>query len=242
MENVIVSGGAGGIGSAIVRELKENGYNPIVIDNDKNNCEKIKKELNLENVWCVDITDVEGLQKFCNSLPDAFSIDHIVSLAGRAMENEWKPFGEQDIKEIRKSIEINLIGHINIVHTFLKRLKKSLAYNKSVTFISSINAFGDFGLPAYSSCKSGLYGLVKSLCSEFGQDKIRINSVSPGTIVTPATEKEPKNFEELKKGTAIGDFATKEEIASTVRFIMETHGITGQNFVIDAGQSTILKK
>lgn len=84
-----------------------------------------------------------------------------------------------------------------------------------------------------------MYGLVKSLCSELGSNNIRINSISPGTIITPATELEPKNFDNLLKGTAIGKFATKEEIAKTVKFIIETNGITGQNFIVDAGQSSI---
>ena len=80
------------------------------------------------------------------------------------------------------------------------------------------------------------------LCSEFGKYGIRINSISPGTIVTPATAKEPKNFEELQKETAIGKFATKEDVACCVRFIIETQGITDQNIVLYAGQSTIFKK
>lgn len=242
MKNVIVSGGAGGIGSAIVKEIKRNGYNPIILDIDMFNCEKLKTECVLNDIWCLDITDVESLQQFSNNLPEDYTIDHIICLAGRALENEWQLFEKQDIKEIKKSIELNLIGHINVIHTFLPLLKKSETNNKSITLISSINAFGDFGLPAYSAAKSGMYGLVKCLCSEFGKNQIRINSISPGTIVTPATELEPKDFDELKKGTAIGDFATKEDVASTVRFLMETQGITGQNIIIDAGQSTILKK
>lgn len=242
MENILVSGGAGGIGTAIIKELKNNGYNPIILDIDKENSEKLKEECDLKDVWVLDVTDIKSLKEFRDKLSSDFKIDHIVTLAGRALENEWQLFETQDINEIHKSIELNLIGHINVIHTFLPILKKSDCDKKSITFISSINAFGDFGLPAYSASKSGMYGLVKCLCSEFGKEGIRINAISPGTIVTPATELEPKNFEELLKGTAIGKFATKEEVASLVRFIIETNGLTGQNLVLDAGQSTILKK
>lgn len=239
MKNVLVTGGAGGIGTAIVEELFSNGYRLIILDIDSKNMENLKKQYNAIEMWNLDTTDVEKLQEFKKSLPEDFCIDHIVTLAGRALENEWQVFEKQDINEIKKSIELNLIGHINVVHTFLPILKKSKEDNKSITFISSINAIRNYGLPAYSAAKSGMYGLVKSLCLEFGNEGIRINSVSPGTIVTPATELEPKNFEELLKGTAIGKFATKEEIAKTVKFIIETKGITGQNFIIDAGQTSI---
>ena len=74
---------------------------------------------------------------------------------------------------------------------------------------------------------------------KIGKENIRINSISPGTVVTEATEKEPKDFTELLKGTAINSFATKEEIAKTVKFVLETHGITGQNIIVDSGQSSI---
>lgn len=239
MKNVLVTGGAGGIGKSIIEELIISGYNPIVIDIDEKNIEKIKNEFNQLQIWKLDTTDVNNLINFRNTLPKDFYIDHIVTLAGRALENEWQEFDKQDITEITKSIQLNLIGHINVIHTFLPILKKSIENDRSITFISSINAIKNYGLPAYSAAKSGMYGLVKSLCLEFGKENIRINSISPGTIVTPATELEPKNFDELLKGTAIGKFATKEEIAKTVKFIIETRGITGQNIIVDAGQSTI---
>jgi NAD(P)-dependent dehydrogenase (short-subunit alcohol dehydrogenase family) len=225
-----------------VKELLDKEYKPIILDIDLKNIEEMKEKYSVLDVWNLDTTNVIRLQEFRDKLSDEFCLDHIICLAGRALEDEWKEFEKQDIIHIQKSIELNLIGHINIIHTFLPILKKSKAKSKSITLISSINAFGDFGLPAYSSSKSGIYGLVKSLCSELGKERIRINAISPGTIVTPATELEPKNFDNLLKGTAIGEFATKEEIAKTVRFIIETNGITGQNIIVDAGQSTVLKK
>ena len=239
MKNVLVTGGCGGIGSTIVDELIKNSYNPIIVDINKENIKKIKEKYKDIEVWNLDVTNIDNLVKFKEKLSNDFFISHIVTLAGRALDNEWQPFEKQDIKEITKSIQLNLIGHINIIHTFLPILKKSKEQNKSITLISSINAIKNYGLPAYSAAKSGMYGLVKSLCSELGSNNIRINSISPGTIVTPATELEPKNFDDLLKGTAIGKFATKEEIAKTVKFIIETNGITGQNFIVDAGQSSI---
>lgn len=239
MKNVLVTGGAGGIGSAIVDELFKRGYNPIVLDVDTKNNEKLKgKYKNLE-IWNIDTTNVSELKKIRENLPSDFYIDHIVTLAGRALENEWQAFEKQDIDEIRRSIEINLIGHMNVIHTFLPVLKKSDVDDKSITLISSINAIRNYGLPAYSAAKSGMYGLVKSLCLELGKQNIRINSISPGTIITEATQTEPKDFDELLKGTTNNKFATKEEIARTVSFILETKGITGQNIIVDGGQSSI---
>lgn len=241
MENVLVTGGAGGIGSAIAELLYKKGYNITILDNSEESINEMKRKFKDMTFYNVDVTNIEQVKKCYTQIAKEKVIDHIVCLAGRALKDEWKRFEDQDIYEIHKSIELNLLGHINVIHSFLPLLKKS-KNNKTVTLISSINAFSDFGLPAYSASKSGMYGLVKCLCSEFGQDNIRINSVSPGTIVTPATEKEPKDFDQLLKSTAIGHFATKEEVAEMVNFIINNNGITGQNFVIDAGQSVVLKK
>lgn len=241
MENVLITGGAGGIGSAIAQLLCSKGYGVIVLDNNNKNINDLQKLHKGISCYNVDVTNISQLKECYNEISKKCIIDHIVCLAGRALEDEWKSFEEQDLNEIHKSIEVNLLGHINVIHSFLPLIKKS-KNNKTITLISSINAFSDFGLPAYSASKSGMYGLVKCLCSEFGRYNIRINSISPGTIVTPATEKEPKDFEKLLRSTAIGHFATKEDVADMVSFIINNNGITGQNFVIDAGQSVVLKK
>jgi NAD(P)-dependent dehydrogenase (short-subunit alcohol dehydrogenase family) len=66
---------------------------------------------------------------------------------------------------------------------------------------------------------------------------IRINTVSPGTVITEATEKEPKNFEELLKGSPLNKFATIENVADVTFALCDTFdGITGEDIVIDCGQ------
>ena len=185
------------------------------------------------------MTDLKKLTDYTNSLSNDFQLNSIITLAGRALENEWKKFAQQSLEDIHKSIDLNLLGHINVIHSFLPFLKKCTT-DKSILMISSINASEGFGLPAYSSSKSGLYGFVNSMTQEFGNDGIRINTVSPGTVVTPATQTEPKNFDSLLKGTALGKFTTSEDVAKLVYEICNSFvSLTGQNIVLDAGQSLI---
>lgn len=243
-KNVLVTGAAGGIGSAIVKLLLQSNYNVIALDTDADALESLQKahgaaaddSCGVLSALTFDTTDINALENFAHTLGDDTKISHIISLAGRALENEWQPFWQQTLEEIKQSILINLFGHINIIHTFLPALLNADGEDTSITLVSSINALSDFGLPGYSSAKSGMYGLTNALCKEFGHAGIRINTISPGTIVTPATEAEPKDFEALKSKTALGRFATKENIAMTALFLMENTGVTGQNITVDAGQ------
>lgn len=284
MQNILVTGAAGGIGQAITFDLLAHGYNVVAVDNNDENLRDLRKRYrefaqeetaptvcgtecfsrererereqgagktrrgcgrkapfgasSLDLVQ-MDVTDVDALKAFAKGFSEDTRISHIVSLAGRALQNEWMPFWQQDLEEIKMSLLVNLFGHINIIHTFLPALLNSGDDDMSVTLVSSINALSNYGLPAYSAAKSGMYGLINALCKEFGVAGIRINTISPGTIVTEATQAEPKDFEGLKKKTALGRFATKGDIAKTVRFLITNSGITGQNITVDAGQVRI---
>lgn len=239
MKNVLVTGGAGGIGSSIVKAFIKSGYFVYIVDTDVNGSKELVAQCGKEHCCAanLDVTDTDAIKNFIASLGDNITFNHIVTLAGRALEGEWLPFGEQSLQTVEKSVKLNLLGHINIIHAFLPLLKKADG-DRSILMISTINASQNFGLPAYSAAKSGLYGLMNGIVGELGEMGIRINTVSPGTVLSPATEKEPKNFDKLLKTTAINKFATSDEVADVVVSVCDRFiSITGQNIIIDAGQS-----
>ncbi|MBQ9104060.1 MAG: SDR family oxidoreductase [Clostridia bacterium] len=239
MKNLLITGGSGGIGQGIVKKFIEEGYFVYVLDTDTVSSKALietfgKDKCRVDNV---SVIDAKALTDYAKSLGENFELNCLITCAGRALNDEWKPFEEQSLETVKNSIELNLIGHINVIHTFLPALKRAKG-DKSILLISSINAESCFGLPSYSASKSGLYGFVNSTVKEFGACGIRINSLSPGTIITTATSAEPKNFASLLKGTALGRFATVKNVADTAFAICDTiDGITGQNIVVDAGQS-----
>ncbi len=236
-KSVLVTGGAGGIGSGIVERFIKEGFFVYVIDKDETADKKLKEKFGEENlkVANLDVTDSSAVKSFADGLKD-FSLSHIVTVAGRALEGEWKGFLSLDLETVKKSVEVNLLGHMNVIHEFAKFMTED--GERSIAMISSVNGFGNFGLPAYSAAKSGLVGFMNSTVKEFGDLGIRINVVSPGTVVTEATAKEPKNFDSLLKGSALGKFATVDDVAELVfRLCNDFSGITGQNLFIDAGQS-----
>ena len=239
MKNVLITGGAGGIGSEISKVFLEKGYFVLIVDTDAAAGEKLVEQYGADKCRMVqlDVTDNAALEQFAASLGEAFALNHIITLAGRALEDEWIPFVRQGMDMIERSVKVNLLGHIGAVHAFLPCLQRGDG-DKSVLMIATINAMTNFGLPGYSAAKAGLTGFVNAMVGEFGKEGIRINTISPGTVVTEATLTEPKDWDALRKTTAINRFAPAEEVAKMAFGICEEFtSVTGQNFVIDAGQT-----
>lgn len=240
---VLVVGGAGGIGQAIIQMILDYGYEVLCLDRRGENIQGAAEKFPGVSFEKCDTLDIESLitirenMKRAQGIDKNFSLAHIVYVAGGAGEGEWKPFDQQDLSEITDSIRINLFGCINVLHTFLPLLEKSPNSKRSVVLISSINALRSFGLPGYSAAKAGLIGLVNALAGELGMRSIRINALSPGTVPTPRTKTEPKDFDSLLQTTLLNRFANTKNVAEGVLLLLENEGITGQNLVIDAGQS-----
>lgn len=231
-KNVLITGAAGGIGSAISLKFIQEGFDVYSLD-------LATKDLGdkFHNVYC-DVTSKEQLQKVSKKLENV-KFSHIITLAGRALEDEWKNFDIINSDSINKSVELNLIGHLLTIRTFLEKMDVENV-NKSIVMISSINAYGGFGLPIYSSAKAGLIGFCKSVHPQLKEREIRINTICPGTVITDATLKEPKNFEALLKTTKLGRFVTKEEVAELTYELCEKSSDTGLVINIDAGQNEVV--
>ena len=231
-KNVLITGAAGGIGSAISLKFIQEGFEVYSLD-------LCTKDLGnkFHNIYC-DVTSKEELQKVSKKL-EGVKFSHIITLAGRALEDEWKDFDIINSDSICKSVELNLIGHLLTIRTFLSKMDEE-NINKSIVMISSINAYGGFGLPIYSSAKAGLIGFCKSVHPQLKEKGIRINTVCPGTVITDATLKEPKNFEALLKTTKLGRFVTKEEVAQLTYELCEKSIDTGLVVNIDAGQNEVV--
>ena len=241
MKAAVISGGAGGIGSVLVRYFVEKGLFVYVLDTDEDAGAALEARLGGDRCrfLSADVTDQTSLLRCAEALPPEAELHHLVTLAGRALPPEWLPFDQQPAEALHASVALNLTGHLRVISAFSGRLSPAAA-NKSITLVSSVNALGGFGLPAYSAAKAGLVGFVKAAAREFGARSVRINAVSLGTVSTPATRREPKDFSALLKTTALNRFLTAEEAAELIYLIAERlTALTGQNIVLDAGQSIV---
>lgn len=239
-EKIVVVGGAGGIGSAIIDKYSHLGLKVIIGDIDKDAGQRLSDKYGEEvKYYPVDVLEPDSIHNFVNNIEQDFdSVTHLVSLAGGALPDEFNGLKNTSIDAIYRSIDLNLASHVALVKEFMPLIEKDRNDNKTITLISSINAERDYGLPPYSSAKGGLISLVYSSVGELAEKNIRINSISPGTVPTPKTLKQDKDFDNLLKGVPLKRFATPREIADVVyAFTHIMTCVTGQNLNADCGQT-----
>ena len=243
---VVVVGGAGTIGRAVVQAYGQRGIRVVVIDrepfeqggdaNGTAGVEQVSADITKDTGIARARADVEAL---------GWDIHHLVSLAGGAMDPEFGPLTRTTEATIRDSIELNLTSHILLTRAFVSLLTgesgnmATARSDRSITLVSSINALRDYGLPAYSAAKAGMLGFARAMATELGGNGIRINVVAPGTVVTDATDTtQPKDVERLRRGSALARLAEPDDIAAAV--VAASHDLramTGQLVVIDCGQT-----
>lgn len=235
----IIIGGSGGIGRSVVRKFLTKNDEVIVLDKNEIIDSKILSNEKFHFIK-VDVTNIDELIKAKESIEEKYGYaNNVVSMAGINMKSEIGGMDTITFEDIDKSIKLNLNSHIYIVKIFKDMLKQSNQENKTITMISSINAITDHGLPAYSAAKAGLYGFMKSIAKELSQEKIRINTISLGTVPHNSDVIEGNTyFEEKLKDIAIKEFVKLTDVANTIYYLIyKMQGIIGQNIILDNGQS-----
>lgn len=244
---VVVTGASGGIGQMICSVFAESETSTVPVAVHGFDVEPaptmLKRYANYTH-HVVDVRDADTLETVVSDAAFPNHVDHLVTCAGIALpEESQNEFGRGMLSPdvFKQSVDLNLIGHYNALWAVYPKMLRSPSRNRSVTFVSSINAIQSFGLPGYSSAKAGLQGLTVSLAVPLGHQNIRINTILPGTTPTPNTlkewEHEPNHWDRMKEGTPLGKLGTPKDVASTIYHLASslTH-ITGTSLVVDGGQ------
>jgi len=239
-ENVtVITGGSGGIGKSVVKTFLKGNDKVIVLDVNEIKDEDILSNKNFSYIK-TDVTEPIQIENAKKEIQKKYNyIDNIVSMAGINMKSEIGGMETITIEDIDKSIKLNLNSHIYLVKILLDLLSDNDNPNKTITMISSINAITDYGLPAYSAAKSGMYGFVKSIARTMGNLGIRVNTISLGTVPHHSDIIENNEYFESKlEKLAKKEFIKPEDVADTIYYLTYTmKGIIGQDIVLDRGQS-----
>ena len=241
-ETVVVTGGAGGIGSATVRYFAAEGCRVVIGDINIDGARKYAGELEHVAAFPLDVLKYDSIRDFALSVGKEFgTVTHLVHIAGGALQEEAveTPLDELSVEAISTTIDWNLKSSLYLIREFLPLLAMEKNPNRSIVLISSVNALISFGQAAYSSSKAGMIGIVRAAANELGAKGIRINAVLPGSIPTEEGEKFLGDiFEELRLGSSLKRLTTPAEVAATIYAL--THlmtSVTGQYIVVDSGQA-----
>lgn len=238
-ENItVIAGGSGGIGRSVVAKFLRKGDKVIVIDINKVSDETITQNENYSFIRA-DITNPEEIMAAKKKIERKYKkIDNLISMAGVNMKSEIGGMETITIEDIDKSVKLNLNSHIYLIKIFLELLTNEDVVN-NIVMISSINAISNYGLPAYSGAKAGLYGFMKSVTAELGARGIRINTISLGTVPHSTDVIEGNEYFESKRSKLpLNEFVRPTDVADAIySLIYRMKAIVGQNIVLDMGQS-----
>lgn len=242
---ILVTGGAKGIGAAIVRTSAVEGGIPVFLDHDAEAGQKLLSELRARGAECeflfgeilapgMCIKTVEQTVQRFNRL------DALVNNVG-ANDNVSLEHGSAE--EFVASLQLNLVHYYSMAHHALPALKKARG---SIVNISSKTAVtGQGGTSGYVAAKAAILGLTREWAAELLPHGIRVNAVVPAEVATPLYQQWVSGFPNPEEKLAriiskipLGKRMTKpEEIADMVLFLLSERAshITGQHIFVDAG-------
>lgn len=234
----IVTGGANGIGRAIVDRLIQDGFGVIAADLDKdagNSLLSAHPGASLE-FYLLDITNAEQVQLFFNHCVKKYSkVDVLVNNAGIIRDHMiWKMTEE----EFDAVINVNLKGTWLMCRAAAALMKEQGAGR--IINIASRAWLGNLGQSNYSASKAGVVALSRVLALELGKYNVLVNTVAPGLIDTPLTQSLPADVrEKLIKAQPSQQIGSPKDVANAVSFFAspKTVFITGQLMYVDGGKS-----
>ena len=239
---VLISGAAGGIGTATVDRFLAAGYAVAGIDIAPA-VKKLRTGAYAGRV--ADVTNPARLVAAVRETLDGRELRHVVGLAGRVVEGEPGTVAADvpgAVDGFSRSLSLNLTGQFALIQAALPRLIEG-AGDRSITLCSSISALGGFDAPAYSAAKAGLIGLAHALATPLGERGIRINVVAPGTTRTPLVEdemragKDPSRLDRTATQIPLGRVAEPDDVAAVIEALAGrmTH-VNDEVIRVDGGQ------
>jgi acetoacetyl-CoA reductase len=235
-----VSGGMGGIGSAICRRLGRAGHTVVagcLPDYEKKNewLELMRREGYRVHAAEGDVSDFESCTAMFNKVASVVGpVEILVNNAGITRDSVLKRMTEQDWMAV---INTNLNSVFNVTRQVIDRMSER-GWGRIIN-ISSVNAIkGQFGQTNYSAAKAGMAGFSKALAQEVVKKGVTVNTVSPGYVETDmvmAIRKEIRD--QIVAQIPMGRLAKPQEIAAVVAFLAseEAGYITGANISVNGG-------
>jgi L-fucose dehydrogenase len=242
---VLVTGGAKGIGAAIVKTCAQEDAIAVAVDRDAQASQQLHAELSIQRLKTsfisMDLSSAESCKAIVQQTIATFG--HIDALVNNAGINDKVGLEHGNPLEFVRSLERNLLHYYNMAHYAVPHLKRTRG---SIVNISSKTAVtGQGGTSGYVASKGAILGMTREWAAELLPYGIRVNAVVPAEVLTSLYQQWLDSFpdpqEKLKAVVAKipldKRMTTAEEIAAMVVFLISAKAahITGQHLFVDGG-------
>jgi len=234
---ILITGAARAIGAATAAELIRSGHEVVATARDVT----LLDQLDVSQRLTLDVTDEESIR---SALSRAGELDAIVNNAGVAVPGGVEEISEEDWDRV---VAVNLKGVWAGMKYAIPHLRA--AGGGSIVNMSSVQALVGFpGWAGYAATKGAIIALTQQAAVEYGPEKIRVNCLAPGTIMTPMNEqifRTAPNPEALianwNSSHALHRFGESTEVASAAAFLISDDAsfVTGACLRVDGGLSVL---
>lgn len=239
---VVITGGASGIGAAMVAEFAMQGSRVAFLDLAEQEATallaKISKKATTPPLFVkCDLTKVDEIRASIQQIETQLGTVRV--LVNNAANDDRHKFAEVTPEYWDERMNVNLRHHFFAIQAVAPGMTR--AGGGSIINMSSISwMIPSTGLPAYITAKAGIVGLTRTMSRELGGANIRVNCVSPGAIMTERQRRlwmTPDYLAEIMERQALKRELMPDDVARLVLFLAsdDSSTITGQNFVIDGG-------
>lgn len=234
--NIVVTGGARGIGLQISRQFLESGAKVAVWEYSSESIEIARLELasfgSNASFQQVDVSAWSSVEAAALALP--FQVDILVNNAGITRD---KSFGKMSVEDFQAVIDTNLNGVFYCTKALLPKFADS-PFKRIISIASVVALYGNFGQTNYVASKAGVIGMTKTWARELARKGFTANAVAPGFIMTPMVEAMPAEARNsVSDKVPAGRFGTPSEIANACLFLAsrEASYINGAVISVDGG-------
>jgi 2-hydroxycyclohexanecarboxyl-CoA dehydrogenase len=241
----LVTGGAGGIGRAIVTALHARGLLVAVADVDAGAAERLASELREAGQAALavgmDVTDSASVRAAVSAVGEQLgAVDVLVNNAGW---DELRPFVETEEAFWQRVVDVNYLGALRVTHAVLPGMIDE-SFGRIVSISSDAARVGSSLESVYAGAKAALIGFTKSLAREVARSGVTANVVCPGPTRTPMLEglverdeRGARIIEAMSRAVPMRRLGAPEDIAAAVAYFVsdEAAFVTGQTLSVSGG-------
>jgi len=236
----VITGASSGQGAVEAKLFAKEGARVVITGRREEPLHQLLEEIKEEGGDAIsikhDITSEAGWKKVVQKTVEVYgALNILVNNAGIFMAGNAE---ETTLEDWNKVMETNATGAFLGVKYVIPEMKK--AGGGSIINISSVSGIIGFGAAAYNSSKGAIRTLTKNVAADYAKENIRVNSIHPGVIDTPMTEKmlnDPETRANLEAMTPLPHLGKPEDVAYGALYLAseESSFVTGAELVIDGG-------